>query len=318
MKEKDFLNIIDRYASEEANENEVKLVDHFFDGSQNTASKEWDKENTLTAKKKVQHKIHQEIGVRKTVPFYSNSVFKSVASIVIVGLLMGLYFSFQPKDIEQVVVQTAVGEQKKVILPDGSIVHLNNLSSLSYQSDFQTNRTLVLEGEAFFDVQRDTLHPFKVFTQKTITQVLGTSFNVKSYHETVVEVVVKTGKVNVRSKVNQHNSIDLLPQQMTQYYGEEQQLVKREIKGNEGLQWMNKVIVFDQTPIEKAIEELERWYNVKIQIADQGIKNCQLNGQYKVNKLEEILQGLAFMNNIQYQFQKNGVIVLKGKGCQSQ
>ncbi|WP_044204985.1 FecR family protein [Flammeovirga sp. OC4] len=318
MKDKDFLHIIDKYAEQKANDNETKLVDHFFEKSQSIHSKGQSDANKLVTKKRVLHKIHQEIGVKKQVTFYHSSVFRYAASILFLGLLVGLYFSSQKAVVERITIQTAVGEQKVVKLPDGSTVHLNNLSSLSYGSDFEKNRVLELQGEAFFDVQKDSLHPFQVLTKNTVTQVLGTSFNIKSYDETDVKVVVRTGKVNVKSRTDHKNSVDLLPQQMTNYKGELKVLERIITTQNEDFQWMNKVIVFDHTPIESAIEELERWYNIEIDIADHNIKNCQLNGKYKVGKLEEILEGLAFMNNIQYQFQDKDVIVLSGRGCQSQ
>ena len=74
------------------------------------------------------------------------------------------------------------GKVKEIELPDRSVVLLEPFSTLKYQIPFTDNeRHVFLRGEAFFRIQRDTLRPFLVYANETITKVLGTSFSVKAY-----------------------------------------------------------------------------------------------------------------------------------------
>lgn len=88
------------------------------------------------------------------------------------------------------------------VLPDGSRVWLNKGAVLRYpESIHDGDRSLELEGEAFFEVQRDTLRPFTVRTHELVTRVLGTSFNINASLETRdVKVSVRSGKVQVAGK----------------------------------------------------------------------------------------------------------------------
>lgn len=77
---------------------------------------------------------------------------------------------------------TPMGAQTKVVLPDQSVVWVNAGSTLRYGSDFNTNgRSVQLDGEAYFEITRDSLKPFIVKSKRLDIKVLGTSFNVKAY-----------------------------------------------------------------------------------------------------------------------------------------
>ena len=87
-------------------------------------------------------------------------------------------------------------------LPDGSVVALNSNSKLVFPKQFNGDtREVTIEGEAFFDVKPNPEKPFIINAGKAQIKVVGTSFNVSAYPETeTLEVVVKTGKVQVISK----------------------------------------------------------------------------------------------------------------------
>ncbi len=109
---------------------------------------------------------------------------------VLVGCMISLPLILQP---ELPVYETAVGEIEEVSLPDGSVVVLNEGSRLQLSRAFTKGerRAVVLEGEAYFDIQSNPKDPFTITTQKTEVQVLGTEFSLRAYPEedsTVVEV----------------------------------------------------------------------------------------------------------------------------------
>ena len=79
-------------------------------------------------------------------------------------------------------INVPYGEQIRVILQDGSIVHLNSDSRLRYPKQFGLfNRTVELWGEGYFNVAKDENRPFKVDLQGVEVRVTGTKFNVKAY-----------------------------------------------------------------------------------------------------------------------------------------
>jgi ferric-dicitrate binding protein FerR (iron transport regulator) len=83
-------------------------------------------------------------------------------------------------------------------LPDSTLVYLNKNSRLSYPDEFAgTERVVVLEGEAFFDVSKDKAHPFIIYSGNTCTEIAGTSFNLRAYEaQQEFELTVVTGTVN--------------------------------------------------------------------------------------------------------------------------
>ncbi|SKB28686.1 FecR family protein [Parapedobacter luteus] len=82
-------------------------------------------------------------------------------------------------------------------LPDHSVVNLLPGSTLHYAENFQRDRTIKLEGEAYFEVTKDAHAPFSVACNRTITTVLGTSFNIKSLAGGGIEVALYEGSVKM-------------------------------------------------------------------------------------------------------------------------
>ena len=145
-------------------------------------------------------------------------------------------------------------------LPDGSVVYLNSGTTLQYNSrTWAERREVKLEGEAFFKVKRGST--FSVITSKSITSVLGTSFNVYA-RGAEVRVCCITGKVLVTSTCNGESKL-LLPGNVTTV--EENTHVELR-KANVDLEakWVDGKFYFQQARIERVLEEMERQYNVEI------------------------------------------------------
>jgi ferric-dicitrate binding protein FerR (iron transport regulator) len=88
-------------------------------------------------------------------------------------------------------------------LPDSSHVWLNKNSRFTWPDQFDDDRRSVnLVGEAFFDVKKDPSHPFFIYTENSITKVVGTSFNLKAYKGQKAELIVVSGLVEFSSSDN--------------------------------------------------------------------------------------------------------------------
>ena len=197
--------------------------------------------------------------------------------------------------VEWLTFEAPAGVKSSISLEDGSKVHLNSGSKISYPKNFPEGiRTIQLEGEAFFEVAKDSLRPFKVNSGHLITTALGTSFNIKAYPHQSVAVSLITGKVKVEDQINQENQALLNPGEGIQ--ADQKKNFWRQARFNKDdiLAWMNKTIIFSNTPIKDAIIQLENWYGVRFTISGEIPKDLIVSGKFKDETLQNILEGLSF------------------------
>ncbi|WP_200974928.1 FecR family protein [Echinicola sp. 20G] len=239
-----------------------------------------------------------------------------VAAILLFSLMVALLADkviapFQEETIlEEVAWKSAEnprGRKSIIVLPDGSKVHLNYESKLRFPEHFNTKeREVILEGEAFFEVTHDASRPFTVTTGSLQTQVLGTSFNVKSDKYTSdVKVSLVTGKVKVRMPDLPDNI--LVPGEELQYQEQEKNYSKSEFDVQAVTAWKDGVIVFKDTQFEAFIDRLGKWYGVDFQVYGETPKDWKINGRYENEKLEDILTGLQFMYDVKYKIDDKNV-----------
>jgi len=175
---------------------------------------------------------------------------------------------------------TARGQQFGVVLPDGSLVHLNASSSITYSTGLNhtARRKIKLEGEAYFEVAKNKKHPFEVLTVNQKVEVLGTHFNINSYSD---EPNTKTTLLEGRVKVSllEHSAADaykiLVP-------GEQAVLSKsiitvKTVNPQEAIYWKDNKFSFDSEDIETVMREVSRWYNVNV-IYQDNVKHVKVSG----------------------------------------
>jgi transmembrane sensor len=154
---------------------------------------------------------------------------------------------------------TPRGGQYQVVLPDGTRVWLNSASSLVYPATFTGNdRTVRLNGEAYFEVAADANRPFKVKVNEMEVQVLGTSFDVMAYSdEQTVNTTLVSGAVKVAGKL-------LKPGQQALLNPVSQQMAVQETDIDRVIAWKNGRFIFNDTDLPTILREISRWYDVQI------------------------------------------------------
>lgn len=214
------------------------------------------------------------------------------------------------------IVETGAAEQKELILPDGSVVLLNENSRLAYATDFAV-REVNLTGEAFFDVTKKNGQSFEIKTNTTKTRVLGTSFNVRAYDKTPVEVAVVTGKVAVESiEEGIDASVILLPNEGVVYDALVKKMEKNKQATQNSVAWKTQELVFDNMALGNVIQTLERYFEIKIE-GESKILNCHYTGTFKEPKLDEVLNTIAFTFPTDLEIKKvDGKYILIGQGCE--
>lgn len=206
------------------------------------------------------------------------------------------------KEIAKIVKQTARGFRSSLLLRDGSKVTLNSESKLIYDEHFGvTNRTIHLEGEAFFEVAEDPTKPFVVISKNLTTKALGTSFNVRDYaDETSASIALATGKVVVNSTHNTNDSHNpnytLSPTEHVVMNKKDLTMEKGHFDANKMLSWKDDVLYFSNTKLIDIIKTLERWYDVKIILKGNGLEKLTFEGtgEFPRQSLEMVLHSLGY------------------------
>jgi ferric-dicitrate binding protein FerR (iron transport regulator) len=205
-------------------------------------------------------------------------------------------------------VATAYGQQRKVLLPDGTQVLMNAGSQLRYASAYSdTSREIFLEGEAFFQVAKDSKRPFIIHAGEMSTRVLGTSFNVRAYAEEATKTVqVKTGKVLValEQPANEdiaHQMIVTPEQQVSYTPGNRQGLTEQAIGNDDIASWISHKLIFNDKPLSEILRELERVYNVSFTNQSPGTLTRRYTIRFDEMPLDQTIETIHLLTNLEFE-----------------
>lgn len=231
------------------------------------------------------------------------SVFGKVAASVLIVVSVGTASYYigtrhnQPKSAALAYFETTtpMGAQTKVVLPDQSVVWVNAGSTLRYGSDFNTNgRSVQLDGEAYFEITRDSLKPFIVKSKRLDIKVLGTSFNVKAYGmDETTDVTLVSGKVNVslRDEVAHAGDVTLTPNRKLSFNKQTNKVRVSEVDAKDALSWMDGSLKFSEQPFMSIAKDLERKFNVRIRVESDPLRKEIFSGSFtKDYSLDKILR----------------------------
>jgi len=303
---------------------EVKPHDSLL--NQLNLERDWDKvANKIQSpdKEKKQARIRRFAKLRKRQQIFSNLL--KVAALVLVAFTSAfLTLQYAPQPATQYTepvfneIGTNAGERANVELGDGSKVMLNAASKLIVPESFSSeSREVKLDGQAFFDVKPDRKRPFQIRTNNAVVEVLGTSFDVRSYDdENEMRVVVREGTVELsktddpdrRIIVNEgykgtvsvldgHLSVDIF-RDPEFYFG-----------------WMDGRLIFKNTPIVEVFKHLERWYDVSVEYdeTDEGLLKKELTADLKTRSIKEVLNVMQMSLDIEFSMEGDDVVVISKK-----
>lgn len=209
-------------------------------------------------------------------------------------------------------VVTGNAERATVRLPDGSRVMLAAASRLRYPEDLDriVTRTIVLDGEAYFEVTHDAARPFVVQAAHAVTQVLGTSFSVRAYEsDTLVRVVVASGRVALGVQGSDSSVRSVLGADELARLSESGAAQVERVDATRYLAWTDGRLVFDDTPLVEVAEQLERWYDVEVVLADSALARRRFTGAFGGESLDEVLSALAPPIHARYERQGRSIVL---------
>ncbi|MEK6478834.1 FecR domain-containing protein [Catalinimonas sp. 4WD22] len=216
------------------------------------------------------------------------------------------------KSVVKITKSNPRGQKSIIQLPDGSEVRLNAESYLEYPQDFTTSRDIKLVGEAFFEVKRDTVHPFTVTSGDIKVTVLGTSFNVQAFpFEEEMSVAVESGLVEVEKKGNgaARKMSQLHPLEMVRVNHKRGDFEVSSFDPDEILAWKEGVLVFQKDSFEDIIHKLERWYGVDFIIKRSMPVTDGFTGRYNNPSLKVVLEGMSYSSDFTYVIEGDTVII---------
>lgn len=218
---------------------------------------------------------------------------RAAAVAVLAVLAVGLY-SYINKDTVGSTwtnVSTAANEIREVILPDGSVVSLNENTQLSYNTDINTasTRSIQLEGEAFFDVKRRPKQPFIIRTQRAEVKVLGTSFNVRALAGSQrTEVEVTSGKVAVRGLESDEETV-ILEATDAMVVDTEYEVFQDDNSPLNSDAWRTGELHFRASDLASALRVIERTYEVDLRWEHAAIQDCTITGNWSTESFADVL-----------------------------
>jgi transmembrane sensor len=247
-------------------------------------------------------------------PPSKNLLWLRYAAVILVLILCGWAVQYFITDASTTVIRTA-NASRKVTLPDGSQITLNQRSMLTYSQNFgKDDRKLTLEGEGFFDVVADQSKPFIINCGEVTVQVVGTSFNVRAYDSIAeAEVIVRSGIVKV-STHRVKEGMQLQAGQKVTYLKTDYKLIQSTNNDQNYLAWNTREIVFSNATLQEVAQTLERTYGVKIMLPDTVPSSCEVSASFNDQTLESVMKVLERTLNLNYRRVGNN-IEITDTGC---
>ena len=248
------------------------------------------------------HKVSSRIKARSQTT-HIITIITRIAAVFTLPLLAftvwSLFLQEKPTELAQNEItwneiESPAGMRSHILLPDGSDLWLNAESKIRYSIPFtRENRRVELTGEAFLKVVKNENAPFIVNAGAATVKVLGTQFNVKAYPEDEqLEIALTEGSIEFTGTVADGKKAtatliasDFLA--MNKATGE----VRLENKNlNMHVSWVKNIIIFDETPMPEVAKTLERWYGVKVVVADAEINKYRFNTTFENESLFRVIE----------------------------
>ncbi len=290
-----------------------------------------------------------EVGIRKRL---SVNLLKYAAVFILAASVSGLSFYYIGRGHLKSHYQASnelvvpMGSSAKFSLSDGTSVTLNAGSRLTYDNCFGLDdRSVTLEGEAFFIVAKESDKPFIVRTSHINIKALGTAFNVKAYSsDKTIETTLVEGSVKIEG-ISAEGSSEvtvLKPNQKLTFYKEDLTIadepavkedkqeknvqpeqvqkpasIPRVITENVNVEpvisWKENKWIFEKQSLEQIAIELERKYDVRIVFELERLKSYRFTGIILAEPIEQVLEVMSSTAPINFRLKGNVVTLSENK-----
>ncbi len=194
---------------------------------------------------------------------------------------------------------------------DGTRVHLNYNTTLKYPPHFGTStRTVYLDGEAYFQVAKDSKRPFRVITANGVVKQYGTTFNVNTHVPGVTKVVLVKGSVSVLP--NQGGEYKIKPGELAVLQAATEDVQISVVDIEPYVAWNSGRFVFDNCSLESLMNVISRWYNKEIVFESEDTKKIRFTGDIdRYGSIEPILKAIQRVTHLEMEIQGKSIIIRK-------
>lgn len=337
---KGFLRLIKKYRDGDLPNEKRELMDRWYDAMGGQAE-------DLTDKDQIKEKIWVGIlsksdrGGKEAEPARLRWVpeFLRVAGVALLLIAGGIYYFDRnleearfsealPETGDWVRIDNTSQESREVRLADSSRAVLEPGSVLQYPREFAPERRIVhMKGNVFFEVKKDPGRPFLAYAGDVQVEVLGTSFIIKEVKESkATEVSVITGKVVVekaqsvkeqKRNLSKDNRIVLTPNKKVTFFQNGDHyvtgLVDNPVLVDKSDEFVKpEAFDFDEVPLARILEKLEKAYGVSIAVSDQGILNCLITADLSSNNLYGKVEVISAILNADYEIKGSSILLSDG------
>lgn len=251
--------------------------------------------------------------IRVSKRFSFPSWFSYAVTLLLIGLLsVNLYWMKDRAGEEINRVEVPAGQRASLTLSDGTKVWLNSRSSLSYPTRFSAKkRNVQLWGEGYFEVTRNEKAPFIVKAGPVQVRVLGTRFNIKNYLQEPSAITLTEGKVEVTTSGNDGKVI-LKPNEQISYSQESGWTPVCQVNADAVSSWVQGGAAYIHKRLDEITSDLERKFNVHIEITDKELASEIFNCRYKEGAtLDQIFELLKDTRNLDYKIEEDRIQIYK-------
>lgn len=203
-----------------------------------------------------------------------------IVALLCVALIAAMMLLQQESAGPTAVTYVTNNSPSNISLPDGSTVRLAPNSRLTYLSDFgERTRDVELQGEAYFDVQKDTKRTFTVKSQSQAIIVTGTQFNVCCYPDEEFTTTLKEGTIRFKSQ-SLKKEIDLQPGEQIKYNPHDGSITVCQASMDSELAWLENKHVFKDVQLGKILLKMGHVYDCKFTCDDQQINQMRYTGTF--------------------------------------
>ena len=342
-------NLLDRYFGGEASPDEVATVSRWSMHAENAAELRalreiWDAAGVVSAPPSVDldvawrsitdrmhhdgttpvrptHTVSNSSGMRRTSFVWPVLLAASVVVVAGVALTRAIETRESPKIASQPSAAarefaTRRAQRADIYLSDGTHVLLNVDSKLRVAADYGDHtREVTLDGEAYFDVIHDELHPFRVRTVTGIAEDVGTKFVVARYPEAkAMHVGVAEGTVIVRRDSVAAPAATLKRGDLLRIGEDGRTNLRHGVDIDRELAWTTGELIFDRVPLADVLPQLSRWFDADIRLGSKSLSDVPFTASFRNQPIAQVLELFAASLDAHVERDVNGYVLYAGKG----
>ena len=324
----EYHNLIIKFFAGEISNDEMILLKSWLDKDPENR-RYFDEENELFREVNINYKYEQydaelswknissslgfEKGTGKSVTILSKNSFRILIAAAVTACLIGLWglnswmtwaTSFRHMATTSTIVKTKEGEKARIFLADSTEIILNSGSSVQYDGRYNIkDRTVILSGEAYFDVHTNPEKPFVVKLNQMSIIATGTRFNVFSFSdEDRIVTTLDEGKIQI--SIKGEVPINIKSGQQVVYYMRTKKVMVNEVVADTYTSWKENKLRFHDTSFEEVLREIGRRYNVTFEIKNRDLLNLRYTATFIDESIEEVMQMLKTVSPIDYTIYK--------------